>query len=234
MSYLKEKFEEWMIVEKKLSKGSAENYAGAISGSLSKMAKKHSLSNTSLLKASNPQTIALQLTELDEFIEKDKTGNRMYSNALKRFRAFSSMQENIIEDDLSEIISDMPNDEKIALVKARIGQGKFRKNLIKMWGCCAVTKCKEEMLLVASHIKPWRHATSRERLDEYNGLLLIATIDKAFDSGLVSFDDAGNILISKTFKDHEEAGIVKSMKIALLPQHVSYMKHHRENVYKDT
>lgn len=229
-------FEQWIVAETPAGESSAKKYSGAISGRLSKMVINNGLSTLGLLELKNPKSIALKLKALDEFIELNSTGNSMYSRALELFIEFSSIQEKHIEDDISEIIFDESTSitEKDNLVKARIGQGKFRKDLIELWGCCSVTTCKEEMLLVASHIKPWRNSSSQERLDKYNGLLLIATIDKAFDSGLISFNEKGNILVTDEFKECEKAGINKSMKIDLLPEHVEYMKYHRENVYKGT
>jgi putative restriction endonuclease len=35
-----------------------------------------------------------------------------------------------------------------------------------------------------------------ERLDLYNGLLLIPDLDAVFDRGFISFSDEGNIIIS--------------------------------------
>ena len=41
-------------------------------------------------------------------------------------------------------------------------------------------------------MKPWaKCASDDERLDVFNGLLLSANLDAAFDAGLVTFDDAG-------------------------------------------
>jgi|TARA_R110000737_G_scaffold314184_1_gene323879 putative restriction endonuclease len=227
-------FEHWIVTEKSIGKSSATKYSGAISGRLSKMVMNNSLSSLNLLELKNPQSIALKLKGLTEFIELNSTGNSMYSRALDLFIEYSSIQEKHIESDISEIIfnESFTVTEKDNLVKSRIGQGKFRQELMELWGCCSVTKCEEEVLLVASHIKPWRSSSSQERLDKYNGLLLIATVDKAFDSGLISFNDNGNILIAEDFKEHEKAGITKLMKVELIPEHVNYMKYHRENVYK--
>lgn len=41
-------------------------------------------------------------------------------------------------------------------------------------------------LLVASHIKPWRASTGRERLDPANGLAACPVHDRAFDAGLLT------------------------------------------------
>ena len=51
-------------------------------------------------------------------------------------------------------------------------------------------------MLLASHIKPWRDSNHQERLDKFNGLLLLANLDKAFDLGFISFDDSGKVPIS--------------------------------------
>ena len=45
--------------------------------------------------------------------------------------------------------------ERDSIIKSRIGQGQFRQSLINYWSACAVTGCKEQKLLRASHIKPW-------------------------------------------------------------------------------
>ncbi len=79
------------------------------------------------------------------------------------------------------------------LVRQRIGQGIFRQSLMDYWdGRCAVTGIDQPELLRASHMKPWTDcANDAERLDVFNGLLLTADWDAAFDKGLVTFDDNG-------------------------------------------
>lgn len=97
------------------------------------------------------------------------------------------------------------------LVIQRVGQDVFRDALMTYWGGrCAVTGVAEPRLLRASHIKPWaRCETDAERLDVYNGLLLAAHLDAAFDAGLVSFSDEGAILFSSQFaqEDRDALGI---------------------------
>jgi putative restriction endonuclease len=72
------------------------------------------------------------------------------------------------------------------------------------------TPLREGRLLRASHIKPWaKCGTDAERLDVYNGLLLAAHLDAAFDAGLISFADDGAILFSPEFtmEDRDTVGI---------------------------
>ena len=128
----------------------------------------------------------------------------------------------------------LSSSEREAIVKARIGQGRFRQNLIEYWSACAVTGCKDDALLRASHIKPWSKATLEERLDLYNGLLLSPTLDACLDSGYVSFDDEGRILISErlTADDAEALGISSKMRLHRIePKHKKYLAFHREHIH---
>ncbi len=83
--------------------------------------------------------------------------------------------------------------EALRLQKSRIGQGRFRAELLARWGgACPLTGITEPALLRASHIVPWNCCeTDAERLNPDNGLLLSALWDAAFDQGLVVFDDSG-------------------------------------------
>lgn len=81
--------------------------------------------------------------------------------------------------------------QREALVQARVGQGRFRADVTRLWGraeTCALTGITLPELLIASHIKPWRESDDDERLDPANGLLLATHADKLFDRHLLSFD----------------------------------------------
>ncbi|TOG57266.1 HNH endonuclease, partial [Vibrio parahaemolyticus] len=140
-----------------------------------------------------------------------------------------------ISGDIKEVYeSSRDSTVKARLVDARLGQGKFRDELISLWGSCSVSNYGLSNMLVASHIKPWRVATDLERLDPYNGLLLIPNLDKAFDSGLISFDDKGKILISNALSDPEKLGINTDLKVSLHSENKEYLSYHRENVFRRT
>ena len=58
-----------------------------------------------------------------------------------------------------------------------------------------MTGVADPALLRASHIVPWAECDDdAQRLDVYNGLLLSALWDAAFDAGKVSFSDEGEPL----------------------------------------
>ena len=82
-------------------------------------------------------------------------------------------------------------------VKARRGQGLFRFRVFQIESACRLTGIANPDLLIASHIKPWRLcATTHERLDGANGLLLTPHVDRLFDRGLIGFSDEGEVLRS--------------------------------------
>ncbi|MDZ7737331.1 MAG: HNH endonuclease [Gammaproteobacteria bacterium] len=95
-----------------------------------------------------------------------------------------------------------------------------------------MTAYKDTRMLVASHIKPWREADNRERLDVYNGVLLLPNLDKAFDWGFISFTEYGHILISEELEDHKTVGVKEDMRLTMKGPHQDYMAYHREYVFK--
>lgn len=120
---------------------------------------------------------------------------------------------------------------RTALIEARLGQGKYRRNLIEVWGRCSVTRCAHVVLLRASHIKPWRESSSAERLDKFNGLLLVPNLDAAFDQGSISFTDTGEILISPSLSDESRSclGIKKELRlVTVYPENQPFLAFHRK------
>lgn len=125
--------------------------------------------------------------------------------------------------------------ERDALIKARIGQGRYRDALLAYWGGCSVTECSVPQLPRASHIKPWRAASHTERLDYFNGLLLTPNLDLAFDQGLISFDDRGEILLSSEVDAATAQALHLSADLRLRqiePMHRGYLAWHRDNLFQ--
>lgn len=122
---------------------------------------------------------------------------------------------------------------KQEMLNVRIGQQRFRKLVLDMWGHkCAVTGAGQ--FITASHIKPWSVSDNSERLDPFNGLALSPVYDKAFDVGLISFDDEGKILISKRLaKDAALLGISGKERIRELNfLHKKYLSYHRQERFR--
>ena len=97
-----------------------------------------------------------------------------------------------------QAVAHLGDTEAERFMRQRIGQDRFRSALLYYWnGKCPLTGVTELALLRASHIIPWAECQSdAQRLDVHNGLLLAASWDAAFDAGLVSVGDDGEVLLS--------------------------------------
>ncbi len=120
--------------------------------------------------------------------------------------------------------------ERLAI--QRVGQNIFRDALLEYWnGACAVLGVTEPRLLRASHIKPWAECTTdAERLDVYNGLLLTAHLDAAFDAHLISFTDEGRIIISAALTPEDRTRLHLHENLTLrtvAPAHLPRLVEHR-------
>lgn len=140
-------------------------------------------------------------------------------------------------DDLETHAGDLelaPETEREAIAKARLGQGKFRKALLEEWKGCSVTGVFLPSVLKASHIKPWRVSNNFERLDRFNGLLLLPQYDELFDAGLITFSDKGFILISRALSGVSLPllGIdAKNRLRHIRAAHKPYLDYHRTRIF---
>lgn len=167
------------------------------------------------------------------------SGVRDIGSGLKKFLEYAmsdykkKLDDSIINEERKILDSSSINStEKDSIIKSRVGQGQFRHNLIEYWKGCSVTECKSVPLLMASHIRPWRKSDNNQRLDVFNGLLLIPNLDKLFDRGYISFEDSGKIICSDFLpeKDRQILGISSSMRLKLVSEsHKPYLKYHRES-----
>jgi putative restriction endonuclease len=125
--------------------------------------------------------------------------------------------------------------EQEQIVKSRLGQGNFRRNVIRLWGSCSVTGLQNVSLLKASHIKPWKNSNNEERLTPYNGLLLIPDYDFLFDRGYISFKNNGSVLVSerlspfarRVFDVRDDLELRK-----VFPEGKEYLEFHRSVVFE--
>ena len=177
-------------------------------------------------------------------ITKQKTGVQGYLFALPHKAGqllcerleFVVPVEQLIADTLTQSVPDETTRQ--ALIQARLGNGRWRLDLLRHWsGRCAVTGLEVAALLRASHIKPWRAADNRERLDVFNGLLLCPAYDAAFDAGLIGFNDDGSVAVSSQLPANQllAAGISGSARLSRLGDgHRRYLAYHRESVFLPT
>ena len=154
-----QEFSDWMSENTKLADSSIYKYTRAI----------NTISNEMEIKGVIPQPLrSMSILQLDvyvplilcnvDFVAKNTRGDNMYSNALKQFRLFRNIENTDMVDqsEITDVISGyatLQETERSAIVKSRIGQGLFRKELIKKYnGCCVITGINEKKLLIAIKI----------------------------------------------------------------------------------
>jgi len=86
--------------------------------------------------------------------------------------------------------------ESARTIRTRRVQSLFRATVLASYDCtCAVSGINIPSLLQASHIIPWAKS-ERHRLDPRNGIALSALHDRAFDRGLITFDENFRVVVS--------------------------------------
>ena len=87
-------------------------------------------------------------------------------------------------------------DKKATVSRARVGQGKYREELLKLIPFCPITLVSDDRLLIASHIIPWAKSNEFEKTDPLNGFMLTPTFDFLFDRGFMSFTNDKKTILS--------------------------------------
>lgn len=158
-------------------------------------------------------------------------------NILSQYLVTSTSEEEYkIIEEISHS-SQFTQTEKVQQVKARIGQGYFRRTLINESPFCPITGVDDVNLLIASHIKPWRVSNNQERVDYKNGFLLTPTFDKLFDYGYISFSHKKSLILSPKLSSEniKRLNISDDMNIESLPLkgREKYLEYHQEYIFKD-
>ena len=200
------------------------------------------------------ETVSVPIDDFDEYDQSTILDEKKVKTALKKLKdnedylLFLSYYFDVSEFDkatkefFDEIIpclqkNDLKNTEKLTEVLSRRGQDVYRKKLMDYWDeKCAVTGCGEEKALRASHAKPWKECkTAKERINKYNGFLLSANLDALFDKGLITFNDDGEIQISKKIKEEDAIalGVTPNLHLRKIEEeHKNFLQYHREKVWK--
>lgn len=234
-------FNNWLKETSKLSDSSVYKYSHAVNTISREMMERKVIAKPLKDMELFEIDIAISLIFCDEyFITKNEVGNKMYSNALKWFRSyvesniFDIVAAKIEEKKIRENVN-VSTTERESIVKARIGQGKFREQLLAKYGTCIISGIDISKALVASHIKPWAVSTNEERVSVNNGLLLSATYDRLFDSGLITFNNEGKMIVSRFIsEDNRDKLKIKSGQIYNLKinsEMKTFLEYHNDVIY---
>jgi len=150
---------------------------------------------------------------------------------------FGDIQHPYTIEKENEEIQKIENTEQKTLVsKARVGQGKYRSELLKLSPFCPITLVSDDRLLIASHIKPWVKSNDFEKTDPYNGFMLTPTFDFLFDRGFISFTDDKKSILSPFLSKmtYSKLGISDNKTFPHLPTEgrEMYLEYHRNEILK--
>lgn len=133
-------------------------------------------------------------------------------------------------------------EERLAPRWIRVNQDFFREVVLSAYGeKCCITGINLDKVLIASHIKPWKHSNNTEKLNPRNGLCLNALHDKAFDRGLIAVNDDYTIAVSSVVSQSSNDAVrrllleYESQKIKLPSRfhpHPEFLQWHRNNVFE--
>ncbi len=127
-------------------------------------------------------------------------------------------------------------EEKQYKMRARIGQGKYRDELLSQCPFCPITMVSDDRLLIASHIKPWAKSNEIEKIDPLNGFMLTPTFDYLFDRGFMSFTNDKKTILSPFLSNmtYSKIGISNNKYFPLLPTEgrEKYLEFHRDEILK--
>jgi predicted restriction endonuclease len=142
-----------------------------------------------------------------------------------------------IEEDAQNTTPRQETRRETEIRYARVGQGKYREQLLEECPFCPITMINDERLLIASHIKPWAASTDNEKIDPKNGYMLSPMYDKLFDKGLITFTDDKKLVVSNwlTPKNIERIGLIDNKYYQFLPNdgdRLKYLEYHRTCVFK--
>lgn len=143
-------------------------------------------------------------------------------------------KDNRVENQIKE--SKLTDPQKETLIKARIGQGKYREGVLKECPFCPITMVSDDRLLIASHIKPWVKSETKEKTDPKNGFMFTPTYDFLFDRGFITFSDDQKMIVSPWLSKMtcSKLNLSDNKKYPLLPVEGKkhYLEYHRKNIFK--
>ena len=137
-----------------------------------------------------------------ELLGQDELGSTEISQALEHAR--ERIGRNAQAFGLTE-----QETSRIEEQRVRLGQHRFARAVLGNYDHrCAFCgfqprRLPGHRLLVASHIKPWRESSNRERLDPRNGIAACPVHDSAFDTGL--------LMVNGGLKIHRAQPLLRSL-----------------------
>jgi len=152
----------------------------------------------------------------------------------------AQLEPTIDELGMSDEVLDYTGGSKAAQATIRIGQAFFRRAVLSAYDYrCCITGLAIPMLLVASHIVPWR-VDAKNRLNPRNGLCLSVLHDRSFDAGVITISENMTVSVSKRYANSggffETAISIYDGQPIVLPEKFrpdpGFLSYHRQHVFQ--
>ncbi len=147
-----------------------------------------------------------------------------------------------VDESLAELAARVGDTEVVRNVRTRRAQSLFRATVLASYDfTCAISGISVPALLQASHIIPWAHE-ERRRVDPRNGLALSTLHDRAFDRGLIAFDQKLRVMVSGRLRVGKPSEIHRLALLAIEGQPLrrptryapdpAALAYHREHIFR--
>ncbi len=124
------------------------------------------------------------------------------------------------EESAEELAARVGDTEVVRSVRARRVQSLFRATVLAGYNFeCAVSGIRIPALLQASHIIPWSEDQTR-RVDPRNGIALSVLHHRAFDQGLIGFDDDLRVIVSSGLRVKSASPIHRAALLSIEGAHL--------------
>ncbi|MEN9661764.1 MAG: hypothetical protein RL324_713 [Verrucomicrobiota bacterium] len=182
------------------------------------------------------RTVGIPMTGTDHYVARgDHELGGLLREAARLARALPDAPERRYAQAVAKALATdaIVQTEVKRMVTQRIGQDVFRDSLMDYWGgACAVTGIAIPELLRASHTKPWTDCSSdAERLNVFNGFLLVAHLDALYDRHLMTFDESGEARFAAQIDGSTRVKLGLSSALHLrwvCSEHQEFLGQHRE------
>lgn len=182
-----------------------------------------------------PNVTYISIVKIANFFEgNDGYYFRLFADYFDEYENEYSIEK--IEKEIEDATENLISSQKINVIRARVGQGEYRKKLLETCPFCPLTIISDERVLIASHIKPWAKSNTFEKTDPMNGFMLTPNFDLLFDRGFLSFTNDKKTILSPFLSNmtYSKLGISDGKIIPMLPVEGRevYLEYHRNHILK--